>query len=98
VPGLGQYSEAVGAAFGVPQGQVTAPVASREGVYVLRVDRRVAADKGRWLAQRAQQRAQVTQQLRQLRVREYLADLREGAKVEDRRKDVLAAQRQQAAG
>jgi predicted Fe-S protein YdhL (DUF1289 family) len=58
----------------------------------------VAADKGRWLAQKAQQRAEVTQQLRQVRVREYLADLRESAKVEDRRKDVLAAQRRQANG
>jgi peptidyl-prolyl cis-trans isomerase D len=75
---------------------VSAPVLSREGVYVLRVDRRVAADKGRWQAQKAQQRAQVTQTLRQMRVREYLADLRESAKIDDRRKDVLAAQRRQA--
>ena len=98
VPGLGQFNEAVGAAFGVPQGQVSAPVVSRDGVYVLRVDRRLAADKGRWLAQKEQQRAQVTQALRQQRVREYLADLRESAKVDDRRKDVLAAQRRQANG
>jgi len=98
VPGLGQFSEAVGAAFGVPEGQISAPVVSRDGVYVLRVDQRVAADKGRWLAQRAQQRQQVTQQLRQSRVREYLADLREGADIEDRRKEVIAQQRRQATG
>lgn len=98
VPGLGQFSEAVGAAFGVPEGQISAPVVSRDGVYVLRVDQRLAADKGRWLAQRAQQRQQVTQQLRQSRVREYLADLREGAEVEDRRKEVIAQQRRQATG
>jgi hypothetical protein len=73
-------------------------VTSREGVYVLRVDRRVSADKGRWQAQKAQQRAQVTQLLRQQRVREYLADLKEGAKIDDRRKDVLAQQRRQANG
>ncbi len=98
VPGLGQFSEAVGAAFGVPEGKLTAPVVSRDGVYVLRVDRRVAADKGRWLAQKAQQRQQVTQALRQQRVREYLADLKESAKIEDNRKSVLAAQRRQANG
>lgn len=98
VPGLGQFTEAVGAAFGPAQGQLSAPVVSRDGVYVLRVDRRVAADKGAWQAQKAQQRMQVTNALRQARVREYLADLREGAKIEDRRKDVLAAQRQQANG
>ena len=98
VPGLGQFSEPVGAAFGVAQGQVSAPVTSRDGVYVLRVDRRAAADKGQWVAQKAQQRAQVTQALRQQRVREYLADLKESATIDDRRKDVLAAQRRQANG
>jgi peptidyl-prolyl cis-trans isomerase D len=98
VPGLGQFTEAVGAAFGVPQGQISAPVVSRDGVYLLRVDRRVAADKGRWLAQKEQQRAQVTQALRQTRVRDYLADLRESAKIDDRRKEVLAAQRRSANG
>jgi hypothetical protein len=40
----------------------------------------------------------VTQLLRQQRVREYLADLKEGAKIDDRRKDVLAQQRRQANG
>lgn len=98
VPGLGQFTEAVGAAFGPAPGELSAPVVSRDGVYVLRVDRRVAADKGAWQAQKAQQRVQVTNALRQARVRDYLADLREGAKVEDRRKDVLAAQRRQANG
>jgi parvulin-like peptidyl-prolyl isomerase len=98
VPGLGQFTEAVGAAFAPAQGQLSPPVRSRDGVYVLRVDRRVAADKGAWQAQKARQRAQVTAALRQGRVRDYLADLRKGAEIEDRRKDVLAAQRRQAAG
>jgi len=98
VPGLGQYTEAVGAAFGVPQGSLTAPVISRDGVYVLRVDRRVAADKGVWQAQKAAQRAQVAQALRQARVREFLADLRATAKIDDRRAEVQAAQRRQATG
>ena len=98
VPGLGQFSEAVGAAFGVPQGAIAGPVTARDGAFVLRVDRRVAADKGAWQAQKSAQRRQVTPGLRQARVREYLAGLRESAKVDDRRKDVLAAQRRQADG
>ncbi len=98
VPGLGQYTEAIGAAFGVPQGTLTAPVTSRDGVYVLRVDRRVAADKGAWQAQKAVQRQQVAQALRQARVREFLADLRSTAKIDDRRAEVEAAQRRQANG
>lgn len=98
VPGLGQFTEAVGAAFAVPQGSVTAPVVSRDGVYVLRVDRRVAADKGAWQAQKAQQRAALTPELRQERVREFLTGLREGAKIEDHRPEIEAAARRQSAG
>ncbi len=97
VPGLGQYTEAVGAAFGVPQGAVTAPIVSRDGVYVLHVDRRVVADKGTWQAQKVAQRAQIAQALRQARVREFLADLRATATVDDRRPEVRAAQQRQAA-
>lgn len=97
VPGLGQFTEPVGAAFGVAQGAVTAPVIGRDGVYVLRVDRRVNADKGAWQAQKAAQRPQVAQALRQQRVREFLADLRATAKIDDRRGTVLAAQRRQGA-
>ena len=98
VPGLGQFTEAIGAAFAVPQGAITSPVASRDGVYVLRVDRRVAADKGAWQAQKSTQRAQVAQALRQARVREFLADLRSTAKVDDHRAEVRAAQRSQTTG
>lgn len=97
VPGLGQYNEAVGAAFSVPQGQIAGPVAARDAVYVLRVDRRVAADKGAWQAQKSAQRQQVTPALRQARVRDFLADLRASAKVDDRREAVRAAQRRQSA-
>jgi peptidyl-prolyl cis-trans isomerase D len=95
VPGLGQFTQAVGAAFGLPQGTLSAPVPSRDGVYVLRVDRRVNADKGAWQAQKAQQRDQVTAALRQQRVRDFLVGLRESAKIEDNRKDVMAAARRQ---
>jgi peptidyl-prolyl cis-trans isomerase D len=97
VPGLGQFTAAVGAAFSVPQGSIAGPVAARDGAYVLRVDRRVAADKGAWQAQKAQQRQQVSGALRQTRVRDFLADLRETAKVDDRREAVRAAQRRQSA-
>jgi hypothetical protein len=70
-------------------------VAARDGVFLLRVDRRIAADKGAWQAQKAGQRQQLTGALRQARVRDFLADLRATAKVEDRREEVRAAQRRQ---
>jgi peptidyl-prolyl cis-trans isomerase D len=97
VPGLGQFTQAVGAAFGLSQGTISQPVPSRDGVYVLRVDRLVSADKGAWQAQKAMQRQQVTNALKQQRVRDYLAGLRESAKIVDSRKDVQAAARRQSA-
>ena len=95
VTGLGQFNEAVGAAFGAPQGTVTQPITTQQGVFVLRVDRRVQSDKGAWTAQKAMQREQVTNMLREQRVRDYLAGLRESAKIVDKRKDVAAAVRRQ---
>jgi peptidyl-prolyl cis-trans isomerase D len=95
VPGLGQYTAAVGAAFGLPQGAVSAPVKTRDAVVVLRVDRRVNADKGAFEAQKAQQRAQISQALQEQRVREFMAELREQAKVEDNRRALQAAARRQ---
>ena len=59
------------------------------------VDERRNADKGAWEAQKVAQRRQVTSAARQSRVRDYLAGLRETAKLEDNRKAILAAQRQQ---
>ena len=72
-------------------------VPSRDGVYVMHIDRRVDADKGAWQAQKQQQREQVTQALRQQRVRDYLLGLRESAKIDDNRKSVQAAARRQSA-
>ena len=95
VPGLGQYTQAHGAAFALQPGQVSAPVLTRDAVVVLRLDQKSSADKGAWQAQKTAQRRQITQSARQARVRDYLAGLRESAKLEDSRKDVLAAQRRQ---
>jgi peptidyl-prolyl cis-trans isomerase D len=41
VPGLGQFTEAVGASFTVPVGSVGGPVKGTDALVVLRVDRRV---------------------------------------------------------
>ena len=97
VPGLGQFTQPIGLAFGTPAGQIGGPVTSRDGVYVLRVDRRVNADKGAWQAQKERQREQVTQALRQARVQSFLTGLRERADVDDRREQIQAAARRQSA-
>ena len=93
VPGLGQFNEAIGTAFGLPVQAVSAPVRTTEGVFVLRVDRRVQADSAAWLKQVQPQRQARMQQLQQQRVQMYLADIRQSAKIDDRRKKINATVR-----
>jgi peptidyl-prolyl cis-trans isomerase D len=93
VPGIGQYTEAVGAAFGLPTGAVSAPVKTLDGVYLVRVDKRVVSDSTAWAAQKEAQKSARLQQLRQQRVQMFLQDIRKAAKIDDRRKAINAATR-----
>lgn len=95
VPGLGQFTASIGAAFALQPNQISGPVVDQDKVVVLRVDRRVGADKGAWQAQKAQQRQQLSGPVRQQRIRDFLAELRESAKIEDKRAEVEAAARRQ---
>jgi peptidyl-prolyl cis-trans isomerase D len=95
VPGLGQLNAAIGTAFGLPVGSISAPVRTDEGVDVIRLDRRVTADRSRWEAQKKQQRDVILQQIRQQRVQVYLDNLRKSAKVDDHRKAIEAQLRRQ---
>jgi peptidyl-prolyl cis-trans isomerase D len=97
VPGLGQFNEAIGAAFGLPVGAVSQPVRTAEGAFVLRVDKRVVADSAAWAKQKDAQKAARLQQLRQQRIQMYLQDIRKAAKIDDRRKAINAAARRQEA-
>ena len=76
VPGLGQATQAVGAAFGLPEGAVSQPIKSDNGVFVIRVDDRVAADRAAWEKQKDDQRGRVLQGMRQQRVQQFLASRR----------------------
>ncbi|MEO7999497.1 MAG: peptidyl-prolyl cis-trans isomerase [Gemmatimonadaceae bacterium] len=95
VPGLGQFTQAIGAAFTVPVGKVSPPVAANDAMIVLRVDSRTDASKTAFEAQKGQQRGGLTQQLKQQRVEDYMAALRDNNKVEDHRVKVMAAMRRQ---
>jgi peptidyl-prolyl cis-trans isomerase D len=92
--GIGRLNQAIGAAFSLPIGAVSKPIRIYDAIFVQRVDQRVLQERSEWEKQKVAQRAQVTQQLKQQRVREYLANLRESAKVEDRRREVEFANRQ----
>ena len=93
VPELAQLPEAVGAAFTLPLHAVSAPIKASGGVVVERVDNRVPASRAAFEAQKQALRPQELQQLRQQRVREFLANLRTVAKIDDRRKQVEASAR-----
>ncbi len=97
VPGLGRFNEAIGASFALPVGAVSAPVATGDGMFVLRVDRRVTADRAAWEAQKSGQREQLTRGLREQRIRVFLENLRKDADVEDNRKDIAARSRRASA-
>ena len=94
VPGLGRLNEAIGAAFSLPVGAVSSPIRTTDGVVVLRVDRRVDADHAVWEAQKATQRQQLMQGMRQQRIQAFLQQLRADAKIDDRRKSLAEAARQ----
>jgi peptidyl-prolyl cis-trans isomerase D len=95
VQGLGRLNEAIGAAFALPVGTISAPVVTDDAVFVLRVDRRVEAKREEWEKQKDAQRRDATNALRQIRVRNYMDGLRKKANVKDKRKALNAAAKAQ---
>jgi peptidyl-prolyl cis-trans isomerase D len=96
VPGIGRLNEAVGAAFGLPVGATSQPIKTDDGVFVIRVDARVNADRAAWEAQKDQQRQQLLLRLRRQRIQDFVTALRKEADVDDRRADVQAMTRERA--
>jgi len=93
VPELAQYPEAVGAAFTLPLKTVSEPIRAMAGVVVERVDNRIPASRAAFEAQKEMLRQTALQQLRQERVRDFLANLRAVAKIDDKRKRIEASAR-----
>ena len=91
--GMGRLNEAVGAAFSLPLMTVSAPIKTHEAIFIERVNQRVVSDSLAWDKQKLIQRTQVTGQLQQARVRDFLQNLRENATIVDNRKQVQAANR-----
>jgi peptidyl-prolyl cis-trans isomerase D len=95
-PNLGGLPEAIGAAFALPVRAVSDPIRSVGAVVVERVDQRALADSAAWEAQKVVQRQSEINTLRQQRVRLFLDNLRQTAKITDRRKQIEAAARRTA--
>ncbi len=96
VPGLGRLNSAIGAAFSLPIGATSEPIATDDGVFVIRPDRREEATREAFEAQKAVQRDNAMRVLQDARIREYMEGIREQANIKDRRKQLNAAARAQA--
>lgn len=94
VPGLGRDTEAVGEAFGLPQGVTGGPADAGETVVLLEVLERAEPSVESFEATKDGIRAQLTLQQQQQQMNQWLQGLREEANVVDMR-DRLAQQAQQ---
>lgn len=94
VPTLGQTTEAIGAAFGAKVGSVAPASKGLNNVIVLRVDRRTESDRAVFEKQKVEQRQQMLERVRQQRVQQFVAALRDVAKIEDNRRTVKQSARQ----
>jgi peptidyl-prolyl cis-trans isomerase D len=75
----------VGAAFGIDSGKVSGVIESKDGLYVLEVLSRSAADSAAFTKDLEQYRLRALQQARQERVQNFVAGLRSAAEIEDNR-------------
>ncbi|MDH4046039.1 MAG: peptidyl-prolyl cis-trans isomerase, partial [Gemmatimonadota bacterium] len=83
-----------GAAFGLRVGETGGPIPTDFGTYFVRPERKTLADTNAFNASLESLRTTTIQQMRQERVQLMLASLREAATVDDRRRDLIRAQRQ----
>lgn len=85
---LVENPELTGAAFGTPASEVSAVVATDDGVWLVQGLGRTPADSARFVLELPSLRSRELQTLRQLRVRDFLAALRENARITDRRAEL----------
>lgn len=83
-----ENAELNGAAFGTPPGEVSAVIANEQGVWLVQTLTRVPADSAQFAAELPALRTRELQSLRQVRVREFMVALRQGARITDRRAEL----------
>ncbi len=90
VPGIGRQNAVIGAAFGLPVGQVSDVVSTQTNQYVLEVLDRSDPDSTAWRAQLSDQRTRAMSAVQQQRLQSWLDALRANATIVDRRDEVLS--------
>jgi len=96
VAGLGFANPAIGAAFAAPIGRPTLAM-SDEGAFLIVPTARTAASREAFESEKAALREQALQGIRQRRVQDFFEQLRRSADIEDRRREINAGLRRQAA-
>ena len=89
VPGLGRLNAAVGAGFGLYQGQVSNVVEANNNAFILELVDYMAADTTLFEEGRVAQRSLMVANVQQTRLQEWLQGLRAAARIIDRRDEVL---------
>jgi peptidyl-prolyl cis-trans isomerase D len=92
-----QNPPVVGAAFGLPEGALSGVIETDEGLYVIRSVKKVPADSAEFVSKLEDYRRDAIRVARQNRVRNYLAALRDAARIEDNREALYEQARNQAA-
>jgi peptidyl-prolyl cis-trans isomerase D len=78
-----------GHAFALPVGALSQPIVTDEGIYVIRVLSRMAADTAAFEAEKDQILAREVRAARDERVRFFLEALRDGARIKDERSEIF---------
>jgi peptidyl-prolyl cis-trans isomerase D len=90
-PVFGQGNAVIGAAFGTPVGQVSQPVESTAGLFLIRPTARKEADRAEFERQKEQLRALMSYQAQQEQLSRWMESLRKSAKIDDYRDRVFKA-------
>lgn len=96
VPGMGRANAAIGTAFGLPAGQTSGLVEADGKLYIIQTVEKNEADRAEFETQKESARARMTQALAEQRWNEFLAALKENARIADNRA-ALRQQQQEAA-
>ncbi|HEY3935117.1 MAG TPA: peptidyl-prolyl cis-trans isomerase [Gemmatimonadales bacterium] len=84
-----QNPPVVGAAFGLPEGALSDVIDTPDGLYVIKILQHIPADSAAFVKDKDKFMADAIRSVRGERVRDYLADLRETAKIDDHRADIF---------
>ncbi|MEE2669457.1 MAG: hypothetical protein VYD78_05585, partial [Gemmatimonadota bacterium] len=89
VPGLGRLNAAVGAGFGLNVGEISGVIEATNNVFIIELADYFAADTTVFEDERLARREELQGFAQQTRMQEWLNGLRDIARIEDRRDEVL---------